>query len=171
MPELAITFVKRRDGSVVERFDRADGSATWQRKHGAQAHYFAQHDLTHLAVETVLGYRRGFYGLLAEGFDIDDLSAPMPQDQDPVEIIVGFLDRERAMNEQWSAAQFNEGAAMHYSSRGLSHPPVLDDAVLAKVRQLSRELWAQWADLAEGESMVLEFTRGAANSASTEQGI
>ena len=159
MPELMITFTKRRDGSVVERFERADGSVTWQRKQGPQALYFAQHDLTHFAVETTLQYRRGFYGLLAEGFDVDDLSASLSQDQNPAEVIVGFLDRERAMQEQWSAAQFNEGAAMHYSSRGLAQPPVLDEATLAKMRQLAQELWERWAAVSDGESMELAFTR------------
>lgn len=159
MPELTITFTKRRDGSVVTRFDRADGSATWQRKHGAQATYFGYHDLTHFAVETTLGYQRGFYGLIAEGFDVNDLSAPLPGDQDAVEVVVGFLDREQAMGEQWSASQFNENAALHYSVRGLSNPPVLDDATLTKMREHARALQQRWTDVREGESMVLSFTR------------
>ena len=165
MAELKITFTRRRDGSVVERFERADGSVTWQRKPGAQANYFAQHDLTHFAVETTLQYRRGFYGLLAEGFDVNDLSTSLSEDQNPAEIVVGFLDRERAMQEQWSAAQFNEGAAMHYSSRGLAQPPVLDDATLEKMRQCVQDLLRRWAQVAEGESMVLEFSRGTAAGA------
>ena len=64
---LTIKFTKRRDGTVISRFERADGTATWQRKDGPQASFFAAHDLTHYALETTLGYRRGFYGLVAEG--------------------------------------------------------------------------------------------------------
>ncbi len=57
---LQIEIVKRSDGSGVLRCTRQDGSVTWRKltKHAA---HFALHDLTHYAVETVLGYRRGFF--------------------------------------------------------------------------------------------------------------
>ena len=73
---LKIKFTKRRDGSVISRFERADGTATWQRKDGPQARFFAVHDLEHYAVETTLGYQRGFYGLVAEGWDLADFGSP-----------------------------------------------------------------------------------------------
>ncbi len=164
MRELTIIFTKRRDGSVVTRFERADGTATWQRKHGPQARFFAMHDLTHYAVETTLGYRRGFYGLIAEGFDLHDTSAPWPREQDPVEVVVGFLDRERATGERWSAAQFNEDTALHYSVRGLSNPPRLDDKILDQMREAAQEIWQRWAQLSEGDSMQLTFNRCASTS-------
>ena len=55
------------------RCTRPDGSVVWQKqpKHGA---HFALHDLTHFAVETTFQYNRGFYGLLAEGWDFDDVT-------------------------------------------------------------------------------------------------
>ena len=34
--------------------------------------------LTHFAVETTLGYAHGFYGLVADGWDIADFAAPWP---------------------------------------------------------------------------------------------
>src|SRR5688500_10877816 len=46
---------------------RADGSSTWQRS----SDFFAHHDLIHYAVESVLGYREGFLGLVASGRDLD----------------------------------------------------------------------------------------------------
>jgi len=162
MDELTITFTKRRDGSVVTRFDRADGTATWQRKQGSQARFFANHDLTHYAVETTLGYRRGFYGLIAEGFDLHDTSAPWPREQDPVEVVVGFLDRERASGERWSAAQFNEQTALHYAARGQTDPPTLDDAALERMREAAEGLWRQWSHVPDGGSLRLTFTRLAA---------
>jgi len=161
MAELTITFTKRRDGSVVTRFERVDGTATWQRKDGPQARFFAAHDLTHYAVETTRGYRRGFYGLIAEGYDLHDTSAPWPREQDPVEVIVGFLDRERASGERWPAAQFNDEAALYYSARGLADPPRLDDETLERMRETAEGLWRQWAQAPEGGSMVLTFTRKA----------
>ena len=76
MPDLLIRMQKKRDGSVTHTCVRRDGSATWQRHQGAQARFFPFHDLTHYAVETVLGMRRGFYGLVAEGWDFADFGTP-----------------------------------------------------------------------------------------------
>jgi hypothetical protein len=44
---------------------RDDGSITWE--HSAVG---IPHDLLHFAVETTLGYRSAFYGLVAAGCDI-----------------------------------------------------------------------------------------------------
>ena len=68
---LQIEIVKQPDGAGVLRCVRQDGSVTWQKQTRHAAH-FALHDLTHYAVETALGYRRGFFGLIAEGWDVDD---------------------------------------------------------------------------------------------------
>src|SRR6266498_3214327 len=46
---------------------RDDGTCTWQRS----SEYFAHHDLIHYAVETGLGYREAFLGLVAAGKDLD----------------------------------------------------------------------------------------------------
>ncbi|MDF2775439.1 MAG: hypothetical protein K0S86_4940, partial [Geminicoccaceae bacterium] len=69
---LRIRIKKNADGSAALTCIRADGSVTWQRQEGAQGRFFPRHDLTHFAVETTLGHRRGFYGLVAEGWNITD---------------------------------------------------------------------------------------------------
>ena len=71
-PELRVELTKRADGGAVLRCTRADGSVTWQRQEGRQAAFFPLHDLTHHAVETTLGYRRGFLGLVADGWELAD---------------------------------------------------------------------------------------------------
>lgn len=68
---LRIEIVKQADGAGVLRGTRPDGSVTWQKQAKHAAH-FALHDLTHYAVEIALGYRRGFFGLIAEGWDVED---------------------------------------------------------------------------------------------------
>jgi hypothetical protein len=55
-----VQITKNADGSGVLRCVRADGSMTWQKQTDCHAAYFAPHDLTHFAVETRLGFRRGF---------------------------------------------------------------------------------------------------------------
>ena len=68
---LKIEIVKRPDGAGVLRCTRADGSVSWQKqaKHGA---HFALHDLTHYAVETTLGCRQGFFGLVSQGWEFNE---------------------------------------------------------------------------------------------------
>src|SRR4051812_48917305 len=109
MPDLVIRIKKNRDGTVAFTLTRADGTTTWQKQTGLQGAFFPRHDLTHYAVETVLGHRRGFYGLVAEGWNLTDFGHPwprgrMPADTDPSELIVGMLDLERGTRHPFAAA-------------------------------------------------------------------
>src|SRR5919199_2695144 len=112
-PELRVQLTKRADGSAVLRCVRADGSVTWQRHNGRRALFFPFHDLTHLAVETVLGFRQGFYGLLCDGWEIADTEGKgsrgsLPAEAILVEHLVGLFDRERVGGAvPMSAAEFN----------------------------------------------------------------
>ena len=154
---------KHRDGSAALTCTRADGTATWQRQQGAQARFFPRHDLTHYAVETVLGHRRGFYGLVAEGWDLSDFGTPwprgpMPADTDPSELIVGFLDAERASGVEWTAADLNDKIALHASQHGpFVVGPAITDEQLARIRERRRELFARWDAVPEGETLELTF--------------
>ena len=159
---LAIKLSKRRDGAVVLRCERADGTATWMRYEGAKAQYLALHDLAHHAVETTLGHRRGFFGLVAEGWNISDFGTPwprgpLPADAEPAELIVGFLDTEGASGELWSAAEFNAKASQHFAAHGLAHPPVLDDETLARLRLAVIGIRRQWLALPLDGSLELAF--------------
>jgi hypothetical protein len=162
MNELVIRIKKKRDGSAALSCVRADGTVTWQRQEGAQGRFFPRHDLTHYAVETVLGRARGFYGLLAEGWNLTDFGKPWPRGPLPTEaacseLLVGFLDGERAAGTQWSAADFNSSLTNHFTEQGLSVSCVVTDAELDQVRERRGELFAQWATLPPGETLELRF--------------
>ena len=162
-PRLTIRIKKNADGSAALSCTRADGTVTWQRQQGAQGLFFPRHDLTHYAVETVLGYRRAFYGMVADGWNLSDFGAPwprgrIPDDADPAEIIVGFLDTERASGTRWSADEFNDKAADYYSDHNLrTPPPVLTDDDLARIRQRRAELFAQLDAVPAGGTLELTF--------------
>src|SRR5258708_34396707 len=98
MPELTIKLTKREGGRHVTTCVRADGSVSSQRFTEANARFFVHHDLTHYAVETALGHARGFYGLVADGWNLADFGAPwprgrLPQDMDLSENIVRSEER------------------------------------------------------------------------------
>ncbi len=161
---LVIQIKKKTDGSAALSCRRADGSVTWQRQDGQQGRFFPLHDLTHYAVETVLRHPRGFYGLVAEGWDLTDfgkpwLRGPLPVEALASELLVGFLDRERGAGVQWCADDFNASAATHYAERGLGGgaAPVVTDDDLNKVRDKRRELFSRWAALPAGEALELSF--------------
>jgi hypothetical protein len=164
MGELRVRLTKRADGGAVLHCVRRDGSATWQRQEGRQAAFFPLHDLTHFAVESVLAFRRGFFGLIAEGWDIEETSGkgkrgPLPSDAVLVEHLVGFLDVERASGSVWSAAEY----AGHLAAKGLvdvdATPAWLTDGALDRVRTRRRELFAEWAAVPPASALELTFDR------------
>jgi hypothetical protein len=166
---LIIRIAKQADGSASFSCTRADGSTTWQRQQGKYGAFFPRHDLTHYAVETTLGYRRGFYGLVADGWDLTDFGAPwpkgpMPADMDPAEVLVGFFDAERATRAAggapWTAADFNEQCATFYAANRIqAPPPVLTEDQLGAIRSQLRELFARWDALPAGDTLELHFPR------------
>lgn len=132
------------------RCSRADGTVTWQKqpRHGA---FFALHDLTHFAVQTALGYQRGFFGLIAEGWDLldaagDGARGPASNEAVEVEKIVGLFDSERASGVLWSEEEFNSFA-----------PRKLTAEEIGRVRAIRTELFKRWAGVLPGQTLLLTF--------------
>jgi hypothetical protein len=148
---LLIEVSKQADGAEVLRCTRPDGSVTWQ-KQSTHAGHFVLHDLTHYAVESTLGYRRGFFGLIAEGWDVDDTTGrgahgPLPAEAIEVEHIVGIFDSERASSVLWTLEEFNQFA-----------PRALTEEQIQSVRAMRGMLFRQWQAVAPGEKLELRFT-------------
>lgn len=156
---LTLQFKKRSDGGSALTLLRADGSRVWQRQ-DRHAEFFSSHDLTHYAVESVLGIRHAFYGLIADGWDFASFEKPWPRGPLPAEAIwverfVSLLDVERFQKsvggEAFTAADINAqlGAGVR--------PPVTDDDLRA-IRRLRDEGFAAWDATAEGETLTLRLT-------------
>lgn len=165
MTDLIIRIKKKSDGSAALSCQRANGSVTWQRQDGARGAFFPLHDLTHYAVETGLGYQRGFWGLLAEGWGLDDFGKPWPRGPLPVEallseFIVGCFDQERAARVEWSAEDLNAGASAYFARYGAVRDRGLTEEDLRRVRSARQGLFARWAALPVGSTFELGFCRG-----------
>jgi len=150
-----VQITKKADGSGVLRCVRDDGSVTWQKQTDRHAAYFALHDLTHFAVETMLGSRRGFFGLIAEGWEIEDTTGkgargPLPPEAGEAEMMVGVFSAERAGGVIWTVDEFNECAAMT-GVRALSFDEIV------RVKKKRSELFQQWAAVAPGETLELQY--------------
>lgn len=162
MPELVIRIKKKADGTAALSCERSDGSVTWQRQEGNQGRFFPLHDLTHYAVETELGHRRGFYGLVAEGWDLTDFGAPwprgpIPDDADPSEVIVGFLDAERASGAEWSADEFNARLRDYCRTQRIAERWTISEAELHRIRERTQALFARWSAVPPGDILELRF--------------
>lgn len=159
---LRIELMKHSDGATTLRCTRRDGSATWQNHAGRNAAFFAFHDLRHYAVEAVLGIRDGFYGLIADGWDIDDTTGkgargPLPIDALVCEELVGLLDRERiGGGEPLSAAEVNAHLAQRI---GVRSAQAVTEAQLEQIRRLAGDLHERWSMLPPGDLLVLVLER------------
>lgn len=177
MPELLIRMKRATDGSSALTCVRVDGSVTWQRQLGARGRFFPGHDLTHYAVETALGYRRGFYGLITDGWDIGDFAAPWPRGPLPaeareVEHVVGLFDLERSVGAPWTPDELRAEAARYADARADARGdvreriaiPVLGDDDIARIRAARADVFARWMATELGGTLELPFTRGLPSS-------
>lgn len=153
---LKIEIVKRADGAGLLRCTRPDGSVTWQKQTERHAVHFTYHDLTHYALETTLGYKQGFFGLIASGWNIDDTTGkgakgPLPAEASEVESLVGLFDSERGSGTLWTADEFAQFAPPTLSRK-------LDDRAIGAVRAARAEMFRRWAGVETGGALELEFT-------------
>jgi hypothetical protein len=147
---LQIEIAKQVDGTGLLRCTRGDGSITWQKQNRHAAH-FAWHDLTHYAVETALGFRHAFFGLIAAGWDVEETTGKgarggLPDEALEAEKIVGLLDAERASGASWSLDEFN--ASLHRP---------LTDVQIQEVRSIRATLFTRWSATEAGQILKLEF--------------
>ena len=147
---LRIEIVKQPDGGGLLRCTRQDGTVTWQKQSRHAAH-FALHDLTHYSVETTLGYRKGFFGLIAEGWDVEDTTGKgargaLPTEAVEVERIVGLFDAERGSGTLWTPEEFSQFA-----------PRPLTAAEISGVRSARAALFRKWNETIPGQKLELIF--------------
>ena len=124
---MLIQIKKGRDSRPTLVCVRADGTRTWSRVHP----FFPMHDVTHYAVETVLGFTQAFFGLVAAGWSLESFADPgararMPAEALWAESIVGLFDLERGANRLWTADEFSEALSASLRKLGVTQFRALD---------------------------------------------
>ncbi len=165
MPDLLVRIKKKHDGAAALTAVRPDGSSTWQQQNGQIGRIFPLHDLTHYAVETSLGCRDGFFGLVAHGWDMGDFTSPWPKGRPPlealvVELLVGYFDLERMTDTLTTAAEVNQRIETAIADGKFA--PVsfrITDAQVDDIHRLRAELFARWKALPVGDTLELPFER------------
>jgi hypothetical protein len=160
---MIIRFTRARLGSQdTLTCVRDDGSTTITR---LNQNVGAEHDLVHYVVETTLGRRDSFYGLVARGWQVQDFDVPgaakalnLPDEAGQTEHIVAALqlDLRDALNGDVASAVKATCAA----GRRPSPPPADSDLAPQRVQIMKEQvqsLLRQWQALGPGDSMELEF--------------
>jgi len=142
---------------------RRDGSVTWQKSsHGG---FFGQHDLLHYAIETTLGLRESFFGLVAMGRSIESFTEPgtaasLPLEALHTELMVNQLMIETNYEGPSTAEVFNKTMADSCAaSKGgsIAPPRAISDAQLDLIRERFGKLMSEWSTLNDGEKLELPF--------------
>ena len=182
MPPLRILFAKAKDPSAQDVLTciRQDSSRTWSKLHAA----FPIHDMTHYAVETELKAANGFFGLLAQGWDITDFGIPekrakMPLEALWVEQVVGVIWREYVTRDATSYEDFSAAinatisslfeSLRQHAKRGGPRPDYSASEMTILERRVSEserasilgrigEVASIWAQTPRGETMELTFS-------------
>ncbi len=174
MTALTVRIKRHADGSASLTCTRADGTMTWQRQRGGYALVFPTHDLTHYAVETTLRYEHGFFGLIADGWDISDFDMPwprglIPQEALEVELIAGVFESERRHIVRRSLEEFRAHAEQYVAGRRIQRPsthtpdpPVLSE--IERVHTTLDELLRRWGEVPVGGALELRFVRAGDDS-------
>ena len=154
MTPLTIELKKGRDRTHSLACVRADGSRTWARVHP----FFPTHDLTHAAVESVLGYTEAFFGLVASGWELDAFAEPgaasrLPREALWAEHLVGLVERQVAHE----AHALYEALCASLQSHALMPPPPLDQPTYEQLLRLRTTLLDRWDRLAPGDTLRVAF--------------
>lgn len=156
---LNIRLTKRLNKLPLLICTRPDGSQTI-----SEITVGPQHDLAHYAVETTLGHRRAFYGLVAEGMNIEDFSVAgaarkldLPLEAVHTEFIVGLLQIELTTGRPFADFNAELSKALAGARKPVAAPPPIGEAQLSTIRATLTSLWRQWLALPPNGSMELEF--------------
>jgi hypothetical protein len=152
---------KKSDSDALVTFVRDDGTATSGRL--GSGGFGAVHDLTHYVVETSLRLRSGFFGLLAQGWNIPDFEAKgadarLPDEAVVAECVVGQLSNVVFAGQPVSADDFNWLVTQAVTGvRPGAAAPSISAETFAHMQQQLSDLLVQWRALPLGNALELEF--------------
>jgi hypothetical protein len=162
-PLAVLKFSKTREGAPVLSVTRRDGSVAWQKQHA----FFPVHDLTHYAIETTLGLRHAFWGMMADGWEFGDFGTPWPRGPMPnlpeallAEASAGWFDSfgRSVEDDEAGAVALNTQLAIYFQQNSLGDPRIITVDEFARIRRLREELAARWHALLPREAMELAFS-------------
>lgn len=155
---MEISFTKKKEGGHIISCKRKDGTVTWMHS----GSFFVLHDICHYAVETKLGFKNAFYGMLDSGVSITDFE--LPKDQRPFELTEEAIFTEHVVNLlgiEYNQGRFNDFRVTLSASYKVDNalPEELTDELLKDIREEIGVLMNKWGSLTEEETLTLEFEK------------
>jgi hypothetical protein len=159
-------LVRFTKGSVTSKTDtlvceRADGTTT----HSAMPKQgILPHDALHFVVETTLGWHDAFFGQIAAGASLDQITAKLHGQKIDRAKNIPALQSESLVEclqaEQWGGGADPAAFTIKLAAACRAHhvaPPALTAADLIRVRLALREFGAAWRPLSPGKSLERTF--------------
>lgn len=157
---MRILFKKGRDKISLSCI-RGDGSRTWSDLHEGTVF----HDLAHYIVEKEFGFTQAFYGLIKQGFNIDDFELPaqqrpqtlmpknLPEEALVTEHLVNLL--QVLINHPDRTKNLLEQLKIICSTRSFAFKPTYENinTLFFKLENLLQE----WENIPVGEVLELNF--------------
>ena len=157
LPHLQVSLKKISAEQSSFHCRRPDGTVTGSRV----PPFYPRHDLSHFAVETALGLRHGFFGLIAQGWELADfvekhVAAKLPVEAFWAECAVGVTE---LLNSPAPLPLSEWQQALDQSVAGQQRPPFrrVTAEEYAHLNTLRASLLQQWTALPVGETLTLEF--------------
>jgi len=138
---------------------RSDGSVTWQ-SYGNHGGFFPFHDIAHFVVETELGYRNAFFGMIAAGRNLGDFgpgdAVKMHPEAMHAEMLVGLLTTAEANGTELPFADIKKTIDAKCDEIGI--PPIsLSEDQRKVIQSRCSDLSDKWKDLPFGAGLTLSF--------------
>ncbi|MEO7530181.1 MAG: hypothetical protein ABIS69_02180 [Sediminibacterium sp.] len=155
---MLIRITKNTNKQHVIKYIRDNGTETWMQTDD----FFIRHDLSHYALEKIMGYKTAFNGMLNAGMDISD-----------------FADKEKrasitVTDEAWYAENmanlflieivqgkfedFNSVQQSAFVSFNQQYPVLtIAEEKITAIRNYLGTLLLQWNEMQDGETLELTF--------------
>ncbi len=161
MNTLKLHFKKKQDGSASMTCIRLDGSCTGQKSD----EFFVAHDLCHYVAETTLHLKLAFYGMIAQGWDIADFGSPYPRGRFPEEALPDLIMGEHyaavlgyiLSGQPELAEEYRRQETMRMGQDEIPLAFSISETQWQAMQTRICELIAQWNDLPNGETLILNF--------------
>jgi hypothetical protein len=159
---LRIVFTKDKQGGEAHslRVERENGTSDWM----PTTPFFVEHDITHFAVETTLGFQEAFWGLMSKGWSFSNFEDRQPGSRKAVQLppeayitegLVGAIQVDH-MHGPFSYEGFLKVLRESHEALGAT-PPVITSEQLTSIRELKNQLIVRWKELAPGDRLEITF--------------
>ena len=166
---ITITKGEKDDRLEMERPDGSHASTRFPHKGPIP------HDFLHYAVESELGFDRGFWGLVESGHhpeEVQDIAkvaghASAKRAQVPAGDFVAAIQAERIVEafeaDHWSGGAGDASGIIYMANAGceqsLVPPAPMDEQAVERIRSRIADFTGRWKAIAPGDSIVLEWPR------------